>query len=81
MLEISCCGLSDFTKFNVSKNLAGIPSECQNSLDPDQAGEMSGLACVPTVCKDYQQMTLAGKELNIRRKDSCHSKKDDFFFT
>ena len=34
-----------------------------NSLDPDQADILSGLIWVQTVCKCYQQTTLAGKEL------------------
>ena len=34
-----------------------------NSLDPDQAGRLLGLIWAQTVCKGYQQMTLAGKEL------------------
>ena len=34
----------------------------KNSLDPDQADNLSGLVWVQIVCKD-QQMTLVGKEL------------------
>ena len=34
-----------------------------NSLDPDQARQLSGLIWVQSVYKDYQQTTLNGKEL------------------
>ena len=40
------------------KILSGTLSECQI-----QAGHLSDLIWVQTVCKCYQQMTLAGKEL------------------
>ena len=48
-------------------------------MGPDQAGQMSVLACVQTVCKDNQQITQADKELKIRSKDSCHNSKRDHF--
>ena len=51
--------------------------QLSNSLDPDQL-ILLGLISVQTVCKSYQQMTLAGKELNTlkmsygpRRKNTC----------
>ena len=42
------------------KILSGKLSECQNSLDPDQAQHFD---LVGTVCKDYLLKTLACKEL------------------
>ena len=39
------------------KNDSGIPSQCQDVL--------SGLICVQTVCKDYQQKILVDKELSL----------------
>ena len=36
-----------------------------NSLDPEQAQQMSGLVWVQTVCKGYQQKTLEGKKLKV----------------
>ena len=47
------------------KILSGIPSECQLvwiQISPDI---LSGLICVQTDCKEFQQTTLAGKELII----------------
>ena len=37
--------------------LSGLPSACQNSLDPDQVETfLSGLVWVQIVCEGYQQM-------------------------
>ena len=36
-----------------------------NSLDPDQAQQMSGLIWVQTVCKSYQQRTLGDKRVKL----------------
>ena len=36
-----------------------------NSLDQDQARQMSGLIWIKIVCKDNQQMTLGGKGVNM----------------
>ena len=47
-----------------------MPSECQNSLDTDQARHLSGLIWVQTVCKGYQQRTILSKELVIS-DDGC----------
>ena len=38
-----------------------------NSLDPGQADILSGLICIQTVCKGYQQLTLAGKEFKCNQ--------------
>ena len=39
-----------------------------NSLDPDQPDVLSCMIWVQTVCKCYQQTTLAGKELKARER-------------
>ena len=40
-------------------------SSVSNSLDPDQAQQLS-LIWVQTVCNDYYQKILAGKKLDIK---------------
>ena len=40
-----------------SKNLSGIPSECQTVWIQIRPDKTSGLIWVQTVCKGYQQMT------------------------
>ena len=49
------------------KILSGIPSECQTVWIQIRPDIVSGLLCVQTVCKGFQQMTLhvVGKELNM----------------
>ena len=49
------------TFFNFQKNLAGINISMSNSLDPIYI--LSGLIWVLTVCKGYQQTTLAVKQV------------------
>ena len=46
-----------------AKIISGIPTECQNSLDPDQARHIVGPDLGPTACKGYQQTSLGGKEI------------------
>ena len=47
-----------------SKNLSGIPF-MSNRLNHDQVRHISRSDLVPTVCKGYQQMTLAGISFNF----------------
>ena len=44
-----------------------------NSLDLDQADILLGLIWFKTVCKDYQQMALVGKELNEIKGEACQA--------
>ena len=53
------CHLSFF--FSSFRNTIRV----SNSLDPEQARQMSGLVWVQTVCKGYQQKNLEGKELKV----------------
>ena len=43
--------------------LSGIPSKCQTACIQIRPDILSGLIWVQIVCKGFQQMTLAGKEL------------------
>ena len=45
------------------KILSGISSECHTVCILIKSDVLSGLICVQTVCKSYQQTTLVGKEL------------------
>ena len=58
-----CRPLTFFSKSTFSKNLSGIPSECQTVWIQNRPDALSGLVWVQAVCKGYQQMTLLGKEL------------------
>ena len=51
------------------KIISGIPSECQTVWIHFRPDILSGLICVQTVCKGYQQMTLGSKELKLREID------------
>ena len=48
------------------KILSGIPSECQTAWIQIRQDILSGLIWVQTVCKDYQQRTLVGKEFRLK---------------
>ena len=52
-----------FEKKTFQKILSGIPSECKTICIQIRPNILSGLIWVQTVCRSYQQMTLAGKEL------------------
>ena len=47
----------------VRKILSGIPSVCQTVWIQIRPDILSGLICVQTVFKDFQQTTLVDKEL------------------
>ena len=61
--SLFCLFLSDRFTQVLKKNLSGIPSECQTVWCQIRPNILSGLIWVQTVCKNYQQMTLVGKEL------------------
>ena len=42
------------------------PDQVQRFIRPDQCEDQ----CVETVCRGYQQMTLDGKELTLKRQKS-----------
>ena len=58
------CGF--FSKSTFSKNLSGMPSECQTVWIQIWPDALSGLIRVQPICIGYQQMTLEGKELNLQ---------------
>ena len=67
-VSLSHCPLGDFHAFlssadffqnqHLQKIISGIPSECQTDWIQIRPDILSGLICVQTVCKSYQQMTL-----------------------
>ena len=63
--DISCFFMSaDFCQNQLfQKFLSGIPSKCQIDWIKIRPDILSGLICVHSVCKDYQQKSLGGKEL------------------
>ena len=58
-----------FQNQHFKKFLSGIPTECQTVWIPGQARRLVGPAWVETVCKGYQQTTLADEELNLSFND------------
>ena len=50
------------------KILSEIPSECQRVWIQIRPGVLLGLIGVQTVCKNYQQTTLGGKESALNRE-------------
>ena len=53
-----------FSKSTLSKTSFRHIICVSNSLDPDQARQIVGPDLDPNRCRDYQQETLAGIELN-----------------
>ena len=78
------CRLLIFLKNQyIWKFLSGIPSECQTVWIQIRSDILSGLIWVQTVCKDYQQTTLAGKELWLIMTSThfrCNLKDTDKFW-
>ena len=62
MCYLSSAGF--FPKSTFRKINSGILPECQAVLIRIRQDILSGLICVQTVCKGYQQTTLVSKELN-----------------
>ena len=48
----------------------------RNTISAKQSGSKSGLIWVQAVCKDYQQATLSGQELNI----CCYLTEHEYVF-
>ena len=62
---------SIFSKSTFLKILLGLPSGYQTVWFQIRPEVMSGLILVQTVCKDYQQMTRVGEELNVKPVMIC----------
>ena len=65
------CRLLFFFKSTFSKNLSGIPSECQTVWNQIRPDILSDLIWVQTVCKGYQQTTIiatSGERIKHGRK-------------
>ena len=73
-INLTLCPLGNFSCFLSSADIfisffwkihSELLSRVANSLDPDQADNLLGLAWVQTVCKGCQQTTQGGKKLRI----------------
>ena len=71
-----CCPLVYFKINILKKNPLGNNISVSNILDPDLRPDiLSGLIWVQTVCKGYEQTTLVGKELKVKKHRSRSAKK------
>ena len=69
-----------FKFFNFWKIPSGIPSECQTVRIQIRPDILSGLICIQTVCKGYQQTALIGKDLRPWWTTTFWEENTDFYF-
>ena len=63
ILHVFLSSADFFSKLTFSKTSLGDTVKMSNSLLPDHADVLSSLIWVQTVCKDYQQTLVVGKEI------------------
>ena len=63
-LCILCCPCFFFSFADFFFKFLRMPSKCQAERIKNRPDTVSGFILVQTVCKSYQQMTLAGKMFN-----------------